>query len=154
MDAGPHAILCDVELIARFDRRKMPYDARPSAHACADASWAKWTFPPVGRAADCLSVTGLETVRPARVRGGSARLLRMSVTSQSRLLFAAVSLAAVVIGLCGCGGTTDLNGATTAHAKAARAALAYRVGQYCVTSSEARDTATDLVCKRHHLARH
>jgi hypothetical protein len=59
----------------------------------------------------------------------------------------------VVMGLSGCGGKTAVKTDTSAHARAAKPAPAYRIGQYCLPSREAKYRAAGLTCRRHHLAR-
>jgi hypothetical protein len=59
----------------------------------------------------------------------------------------------LMIALSGCGGKTVAKSTTSAHARLAKPAPAYRVGQYCVSSREAKYRAAGLTCRRHHLAR-
>jgi hypothetical protein len=62
-------------------------------------------------------------------------------------------LVAVAIGVSGCGGTAAVKTDTSARARAAKLAPAYRVGQYCLSSREAKYRAVGLTCRWHHLAR-
>jgi hypothetical protein len=63
-------------------------------------------------------------------------------------------LVAVAIGVSGCGATAVVRTDTSAHARVAKPTSAYRVGQYCVSSTEAKYRAAGLTCAQHHLARH
>jgi hypothetical protein len=74
------------------------------------------------------------------------------VRSFVRLSWSATVLA-IAIGVAGGGGTTAVKTDTSARARAAKPAAAYRVGQYCLTSKEAKYRAAGLTCTRHHLAR-
>jgi hypothetical protein len=60
---------------------------------------------------------------------------------------------AIAIGVSGCGGKTAAKTNTSAHARVTKLAPAYRVGQYCLTSREAKYRVAGLSCRRHHLAR-
>ena len=64
-----------------------------------------------------------------------------------------VVVMAIVVGVSGCGGTPATKTTTSAHPRFAKSAPAYRVGQYCLTSREAKYRAAGLTCRRHHLAR-
>ncbi len=65
-------------------------------------------------------------------------------------LYIVVSIA---ISLGGCGGKSAVKTDTSAHARVAHTVPAYRVGQYCLPSREAKYRAVGLACTRHHLAR-
>jgi hypothetical protein len=60
-------------------------------------------------------------------------------------------IVALAIGLGGCGGEAAVKTGTSNHARSAQAVPAYRVGQYCVLSREAKYRAAGLTCTRHHL---
>ena len=62
-------------------------------------------------------------------------------------------LVAIAIGVSGCGGKTAAKTNTPAHTRATKLAPAYRVGQYCFASREAKYRVVGLACRRHHLAR-
>ncbi len=64
-----------------------------------------------------------------------------------------VTAVVVAVGVSGCGGASAGNVSTSAHLRAARTAPAYRVGQYCLPSKEAKYRAAGFVCKKHHLVR-
>jgi hypothetical protein len=59
----------------------------------------------------------------------------------------------IAIGMVGCGGKAAVKADTSARARVAKSAPAYRVGQYCVASRDAKYRAAGLACKKHHLAR-
>lgn len=60
---------------------------------------------------------------------------------------------AIVIGVSGCGGASAGKTGASAHVRAAKTAPAYRVGQYCLPSREAKYRAAGFTCGKHHLAR-
>lgn len=66
-------------------------------------------------------------------------------------LWSATALA-VAVGIGGCGGKAAIESGTSSHARTARLAPAYRAGQYCVASGQAKYRAAGFVCKKHHLA--
>jgi hypothetical protein len=62
------------------------------------------------------------------------------------------SAVAIAIGVSGCGKSaarTDIS----AHVPTAKAAPAYRVGQYCLSGKEAKYRAAGFMCRKHHLVR-
>lgn len=73
--------------------------------------------------------------------------------SHLRLSWSALVLI-LVIGLGGCGGKNAAKTTASAHVRTAKPAPAYRVGQYCLPSREAKYRTAGLTCTRHHLARH
>jgi hypothetical protein len=70
---------------------------------------------------------------------------------RSHLRMWGATVLVVAIGLGGCGKTAAKTDAS-AHRRAAKAAPAYRVGQYCLSGKEAKYRARGLACRRHHLA--
>jgi len=76
------------------------------------------------------------------------------VLSHVRLSWGAAGLLIGVMSLGGCGGKAAAKTSTSEHVQAARSAPAYRVGQYCLSSKEAKYRAAGLTCRRHHLAKH
>jgi hypothetical protein len=73
--------------------------------------------------------------------------------SRKRVSWTATGLLIVATGLGGCGGKSAVKTSTSAHVQAEKATPAYRVGQYCLPSREAKYRAAGLTCTRHHLAR-
>jgi hypothetical protein len=65
----------------------------------------------------------------------------------------AATLLVIAIGASGCGGKSTVKTSTLTRTQAVRSAPAYRAGQYCLPSKEARYRAAGFACKRHHLAR-
>ncbi|HTU79637.1 MAG TPA: hypothetical protein VMF09_12840 [Solirubrobacteraceae bacterium] len=62
-------------------------------------------------------------------------------------------LVLAAIAVSGCGAKTT-GGSTAAHRPTARRPPpAYRVGQYCLVTKEAKYRAVGLTCSHHHLAR-
>lgn len=64
----------------------------------------------------------------------------------------AVAITIAMVAVSGCGGTIHAK-ASTADTRTAHLVPAFRAGQYCEPSQDARYRAGGFVCERHHLAR-
>jgi hypothetical protein len=76
----------------------------------------------------------------------------MPVQSQPALSWVALVLA-VAIGLSGCGGSSAAKAGSSARTRKAKPAPAYRVGQYCLPSKQARYRVAGMACRKHHLVK-
>jgi uncharacterized lipoprotein YehR (DUF1307 family) len=59
----------------------------------------------------------------------------------------------IAIGLTGCGDEITAKTNVSGHTQTRHYAPAYRVGQYCLSSKDAKYRAARLECKQHHLKR-
>jgi hypothetical protein len=71
----------------------------------------------------------------------------------SNLTRGAVTLSAFALGLMGCGGGSTATTSTSGRARTAKLAPAYRAGQYCLPTQDAKYRPAGFECKKHHLAR-
>jgi len=65
----------------------------------------------------------------------------------------AILLSLIAMMLAGCGDSTHMSTTASTSARAPHRAPAYRVGQYCLPSREAKYRAAGLTCTSHHLVR-
>jgi hypothetical protein len=84
---------------------------------------------------------------------GSAELRNPIKSVRSSLCVWSMTGFIIAIGISGCGGGSTAKISTSDHVRTARLAPAYRAGQYCVASGQAKYRAAGFVCEKHHLAR-